>query len=108
MSKRLIDIDPQTRTKTYHWYDHATNTTVIEDVQDVEHILKQTKAMANDSNYKRQGIKNDWYHFARIPNSVLVELHQKYGLDYTNKDDMKKIEQVLQRDYRKLLTVNRI
>jgi|TARA_R110000796_G_scaffold114393_1_gene226130 hypothetical protein len=108
VSKRLIDIDPWTKTKTFHHYDHSTETTYIEDVQDVELTLKQAKQMRDDSAYKARGIKEDYYHYARIPNAVLVELMQKYHLDWRNNDDMKKIEQVIARDYKYCLTVNKI
>lgn len=106
--KRLIDIDPLTNTKTYHHYDHDTGITRIEEVQDVQRFLDQCKALANDGDYKRKGIKEDYYHFARVPNSVLLELMQKYHLDYRRKEDLAKIEQVLARDYKKLLTVDKI
>ena len=82
--------------------------TYIEQVQDVEPILEYTKALANDRSYKQKGIKHDWYHFATVPNVVIMELKQKYHLDIFNKDDLKKIESVLQRDYKKLLTVDKI
>lgn len=106
--KRLLDIDPLTKTKTYHHYDHDTKITRIEQVQDVQNILEQCKRFANDPDYKRKGIKEDYYHFARVPNSILVELLQKYHLDWRKKEDLPKIEQVLTRDYKKLLTVDKI
>lgn len=108
MSKRILDYDPLTKTKTIHHYDWQTDTTHIETVQDVSGILKRTKALANDSSYKRQGIKSDWYHFATVPNVVLLELKTKYGLDYNNKDDLPKIEKVISTDYKYLLTVDKI
>lgn len=106
--KRLLSYDAATKTSTYHHYDNETDTTHIETVQDVSGFLKKTKALANNSDYKRAGIKNDWYHFASVPNAVLMELKSKYNLDWNNKHDLPKIEQVLQRDYKKLLTVDRI
>jgi len=108
MSKRLVGHDPLTKTSTYHLYDSSTDKTHIETVQDVSGFLKRNKALANDSNYKRQGIKKDWYHFATVPNVVLMELKNKYGLDYEQKDDLPKIERILQRDYKYLLTVDKI
>ena len=108
MAKRLLDYDPISRTSTYHEYDHGTKKTIITESQDVSAILKQAQAYANDPSYKARGIKEDHYHFARVPNSVLVELMQKYNLDWRRKEDMPAIERVLSRDYKKLLTVDRI
>ena len=106
--KRLLDYDPATGIKTFHDYDHATGTTYIEQSQDVSKLLDYTKAKANDTSYKQQGIKQDWYHFARVPALVLHDILVNHGLDWSKSEDLPKIEQLLQRDYKKLLTVNRI
>lgn len=108
MAKRLIEHDAFTGVSTFHEYDPSSDTTYIQHVQDVEGILKHNKRLANDSSYKRKGIKEDWYHFASVPNVVVLELKTKHNLDIFNPDDMKKIEQVLVRDYKKLLTVDKI
>lgn len=108
MSKRLIEIDPFTATKTYHDYDHATDTTFITQEQDVSRTLEQAKRMRNDPRYQSEGRKAEYYHFARIPNSVLVELKQKYNLDWSKNEDMPKIEKVIARDYKYLLVVDKI
>lgn len=108
VNSRILDYDPLTKTKTIHHYDSNTDKTHIETVQDVSSYLERCKRLANDTGYKRQGIKDDWYHFASVPNTVLVDLKAKYNLDWTNKDDLPKIEKVIQRDYKALLTVNRI
>jgi hypothetical protein len=109
MSKRLIDYDPVTKTGTYHDYDHSSKKTHITTEQDVSAILEHNKRLANDSDYKRQGIKDDWYHFARVPNTVLMEIMQKFNVDIFNKDDLPKFEKILaSSDYQYLRTVNRI
>jgi len=107
MSKRLLDYDPLTKTTT--WFEsNGTGKFHISQQQDVSEILKTTKRLANDSSYKREGIKSDWYHFATVPNTVLHEILVKYHLDWQNKDDLPKIEKILQRDYKLLLTVDKI
>jgi hypothetical protein len=107
MSKRLLEYDPTTRTSTYFEAD-GSGKFLISQQQDVQAILKHTKQLANDSSYKRQGIKSDWYHFATVPNTVLHEILVKYNLDWNNKDDLPKIEKIIQRDYKALLTVDKI
>ena len=106
--KKLISYDAFTGTSTYHEYDPSSGKTHITESQDVQKVLDYTKTLANDTNYKSQGIKNDWYHFATVPNTVIMEIKTKHGLDVFNKDDLPKIERLLQSEYRKLLTVNRI
>lgn len=107
MSKRLMDYDPLTKTATYHDYDHGTGKTYITEVQDCTAILERNKRMQNDSLH--MGKKGDWYHFASVPNQVIMEWKTKHNLDVFNEDDLPKIEKLLQsREYMYLRTVNRI
>lgn len=106
MAKRLLDYDPLTKTST--WFEGGANEFRICQQQDVEQILERNKRLANDTSYKQKGIKEDLYHFATVPNTILHEILVKHGLDWTKNDDLAKIEKLLQRDYKYLLTVNRI
>lgn len=107
MSKRLLEYDPVTGIST--WFDgDGHNGFKVAQTQDVQPILERNKRLANDESYKRKGIKEDWYHFATVPVTVLHEILMKYNLDWANKDDLPKIEKILQRDYKKLLTVSRV
>jgi hypothetical protein len=108
--KRLLDYDPLTGIKTYHEYDHLARKMYIHEEQDVSSILDKNKALSNDSGYKQAGIKNDHYHFATIPNVVIMQLKNEYNLDVFDKDDLKKIEKLLNFDpsFKHLKTVNRI
>jgi hypothetical protein len=107
--KRLIDIDPLTRTKTYHEYDHSSGVTSIETVQDIQPFLERNKRLQNDTNFKRQGIKEDWYHFATLPNVFILKLKKEFNLDVFNDDDLPKIEKLLKgSEYKYLRTVDKI
>lgn len=105
--KRLIEYDPLTKTQTWFEGDGGKGFKVCQ-TQDVESIINRNQRLANDRSYKQKGIKHDWYHFATVPNTVLHELLVKHNLDWNNKDDLPKIERVLQRDYKKFLTVDRV
>lgn len=110
MAKRLVDYDPWTKTATYHDYDHGTGKTYIQQIQDCESIIERNKRLQNnDVQRGKYAVKDDWYHFASIPNQVIMEFKTKYNLDVFNEDDLPKIEKLLQsREYMYLRTVNRI
>lgn len=93
---------------TTHHYDPIEGTTTVAQYQDCQNIVDYTKALANTPEYKRAGIKQEWMHFATVPNNVIIELKEKHGLDVFNKDDLNKIESVLTRHYKDLLTVDKI
>lgn len=108
MTKRLLEYDPLTKTTTWFESDGSGKNVRICQQQDVEEVLKYTKRLANDSSYKRKGIKEDWYHFATVPTTILHEILNKHHLRWDRKEDLPKIERILQRDYKKLLTVDKI
>lgn len=104
--KRLLDFDPLTGVKTYHDYDHATQQTVIERVQDVQPFLDANKSLANDAGYMRKGIKQSWMHAATIPN-IVQEQWYKEGIDIFNKDHWRKVRQKLNSpEWKYLKTIN--
>lgn len=96
MTRRLIDHNAFTGISTWHHYDHSTGKTHIESTQDVSKILDRNKRLQNDSSYSDRGRKNDMMHLATIPNNVIVKLKQENGIDVFNKDDLPKLEKLLQ------------
>ena len=109
MAKRLLEVDPVTGISTFHDYDHQSKKTYITHSQDLTNILGQNQALRNNADYKKGGIKNDWYHFATVPMVVVMELKTKHNLDVFNDNDLPAIERLLKdRDYTKLRTVDRI
>ena len=63
----------------YFHYDPITDTTAIEYVQDVEPNLDYSKALANDDEYTKEGIKGEYWHYAHIPVSVQMKWLVEYG-----------------------------
>ena len=95
MSRRLIDHNAFTGISTWHHYDHGTGKTHIESTQDVSRIIDRNKRLQNDSGYADRGRKRDMLHLATIPNNVIVKLKHENGIDVFNKDDLPKLEKLL-------------
>lgn len=107
MSKKIIDYDPATRIAEYHCYDDGVMS--IKTVQDCEPIIKANNLKRNSHNTSRFTKKDDMYHFASVPLTVLLDWKTKYGIDWNNKDDLPKIEKLLMsNEYKYLRTVDRI
>ena len=53
----------------------------IETTQNVSPILDGNKALANDPDYWKQGVKNDMAHYARVPDWVQVKWLNEYGYE---------------------------
>jgi hypothetical protein len=100
MARRLLDYDPLTGISTWFDYDHASDTMSITDSQDATPILEQATRMRNDGDYSRQGIKDDMWHYARLPLMVLMEMKTKHGVDLMAKHpDWKSALKIINREY---------
>lgn len=97
--KELIDFDPLTNTKTYHDYDEETDTTTIIDVQDIQPYMEVAHELRNDDQYTRDGIKNDMWHYANIPNSIIDRMSREDGVNVFNKDQAREVMKLLNTKY---------
>lgn len=105
MSQRLLDVDPVTGLMTWHDYDPATDTTTISYSADSKPVLEQNKAKANDRDFSRQGIKQEFWMYASIPIEVQLDWLINKGVDVNNKDHAKKMFELLNDpDYKYLKT----
>lgn len=105
---KIFDYDPYTKTKQI-FEGNGDGSFAIKQEQDCQRIIEFNKACQNTPELKRRGIKEDMYHFARVPNTVLLEWKQKYGIDWNRKEDLPRIEKLLMsNEYRYLRTVDKI
>jgi hypothetical protein len=89
MSKRLIDYDPLTSMAVWHDYDEASDSTHIYEVQDIEPIVRENFRTQNHAgghamglnDYSRKGIKEGWWHIARIPNATQLDWRVNHGVN---------------------------
>ena len=103
--KRLLDYDPLTGKTEWHYYDPLTKRTTIETVQDIEPILEMNRKMQNDDSYTKDGIKNEMWHVACIPEVIQLKWLNEHGVDVFNNDHWKKVKQLLNSpDYKYLKT----
>ena len=77
--KKLFDRDNEAGVTEVFHYDELTGDVHIETVQDVEPHLEHNKTLQNDESYTDNGIKNEMWHFARIPVVVQLEWLKRYG-----------------------------
>jgi len=79
--------------------------TVISRTQDVEKILEVNKALANNDEYTKNGFKNEWWHYATIPNIIIEKWLNEEGINAYNDDHWPKVFQKLNSpEYRYLKT----
>jgi hypothetical protein len=87
--------------------DRDGDTTYAHYRQDVEPVLDRAKALRNDG-LADKGIKNDFWHYGYLPAVVILELRAKYGLNVFDKNHVKRVFEVVNRDYPHLKTTDKI
>ena len=107
MTRRLLDYDPLTKESVYVDY-LGDGVMELYHEQDTRAIIEQNKArQADKTKFKRQMRKKggDVWHYATIPNIVILKWKKELGVDLFNKNDEKKVMSLLNSpDYKWLRT----
>ena len=103
----IVDYNPLTGEKCVIKVEngkmHITNDQAVNDIVDYATELR------NNTGYSQRGIKNDKWHYARIPNGVMLEMKTKHGVDmYTGRPDWKKVFACINQHYPYLKTTDKM
>lgn len=92
MPKRLLDYDPVTGIETWHEYDAAEKKTKIHYVptRDESPSLDIVAALRNDDDFTRKGIKQEFWRYAYIPNSLMLKWHIEEGIPLFDAEEYNK------------------
>lgn len=108
MSKRLIAYDEITGLETWHDYDPVTDEMTIGYAADSTPILEVNKAMANDTEFSKKGIKDGFWLYASIPAEIQVRWMIEHGIDIMNRHHGPRISKLLNDpEYRYLKTTTK-
>ncbi len=96
-------------TTTWFEYHPETDMTIVAREQDVEGILDLNKYLRNDVDYSKAGIKNEWWHYATIPNILIEKWKNEEGINVFDKNDSKRVFKKLnQPEYRFLKVTDKV
>jgi len=99
MTRRILDYNPLTGQTVNFEYVHSQNKIVITHEQNVDDILRVTKAMQNDEDRTKKGIAADMWHYAKIPESILLKIKQDHGIDFKSREDFPRLLTVINSEY---------
>lgn len=110
MSKMLLEYDPLSGIAVHLDFvqESGAEKMIMTHTQNVNPILDQAIALANDEDYTKRGVKRDEWHYARLPYVVLQEMKSKHKVDWNDKNDKdhKKFFSVLNREYPRFKTTH--
>ena len=100
MTKRLLDFNPLTGEKVWFQYSEHDDQMAITHEQDVTPALEIAHYRATDGDYSRKGIKEDWWHYAKVPNTIILKMKLEDGVDFFDKNDARRMFQLLNTKYK--------
>lgn len=102
--KRLIEWDGAQSI----WIDtDANGVSTISTEQDAEPILEANKALANNNDYRKDGIKRSWMHLGTIPNGIINQMVIDTGLSPYSREGVNYLVKLIHdRDYKLLKVAN--
>ncbi len=111
MARRVLDYNPSTGETVYFDYTEDANGTPqigLTHTQDVTDILRQASDWRSKTFDKTDyGIKNDLWHYARIPNSIIMEMKTKHGVDFFSENDKAKVYHLINTEYAQFKTTHK-
>lgn len=108
--KRPFGFDPSSGIREEFLKNEGEKGFAVKQSQDAEQIVRFNKAMQQCPELRQQAMKEDsLVHFARVPLTVLLEWKIRYGIDWNRKEDLPKIEKLLNsNEYRDLRSCPKI
>jgi hypothetical protein len=104
--KRLLDYDPLSRQEVW-WESHGDGKTTITHTQDVQPVLDLAHGLAMDENRTSKGIKGDMWHYAKVPATVIMEMKDKHGVDFFDRNDWPRVFRLLNTEYSRFKTTQK-
>lgn len=106
MTKRVLDVDPLSGVRVVY-EEESDGSIAIHHEQDVTRYLERNKALANDDDRTKAGLKGEMWHYASIPTIVQMKWLKEHGVDIYKPEHRKKMFKLLNDpDYRYLKTTS--
>jgi hypothetical protein len=93
---QILDVNPLTGEVVTFEYHNDTDGFTIGHHQDVTPILEENKRVALDTDKHKRQAKEEWAKYATIPNVVILEWKNKYGVDFFDKNHDKRVFELLE------------
>jgi uncharacterized lipoprotein len=102
----VLDYNPLTRETVTFELVGRDNDIVIGHSQDTTHIIEANKRDVIELDAQGQ-MKRDWIKYARVPNIVIMEWRQKFGVNFFNRNHQRKVMELINsRDYKDCKTTS--
>lgn len=105
MGRKFLDYNPLTGLLTSTAFEDGRN--VIKYEQDVSSHLDFAASLRADTDRWKKGVKESLAHAAFVPDLVIVDMLTRFGVDFYDKDQRKRVLQLLETEYPKCKTTDK-
>ncbi len=105
MSKKFLDYNPSTGLVTTTAYEDGKNYVRYE--QDVEPFFDFASQLRSDTERTRQGMKDELLHAAFVPDVVIIDMLQRFGVNFYDKAQQKRVVELIETEYPKCKTTEK-
>lgn len=98
MDKRVLGYDPLSGITTYHYYDHVTDETTIQEMADLEPLNRYRHELRKEESFSKNGIKKGQWLYASIHQLEQIKFLKKYGFSVFEKGREKEVFRILNTD----------
>jgi hypothetical protein len=107
MSRLVLDHNPISGETVYFDFDAHTDQVHITHEQDVSKFLDVAHEIAVDETQTAEGIKKDMWRYAKVPNSIILEMQTKHGVNVFDRNDDAKFFDLLNTEYKRFKTTHK-
>ncbi len=108
MTRRLLDFNPLTGEECWFQYDAHTDQAVMTHEQDVSRVLDYSHARMVDDDYTKKGIRDDMWHYAHVPNIVILDMKQRFGVDFYDRNHKGRVIDLINSEYPYCKTTSKV
>jgi len=94
----FFEYDPMTGVRTETSWSEADQEMTLIRTADVEPVLDFTKWAANEAGLNREGIKQGWWLYAKLPPIVILQMRAK-GINVFDQNDQKRMFEEINAHY---------
>ena len=101
MTKLILDRNPLTGETVYFGFDEHSDQIVITHEHDVQANLDWAHELSTQTQRDRDGMRKDFWHYAHVPNGVIMDMKIKHGVDFYDQRQAKRVFELLNGEYKR-------
>jgi hypothetical protein len=105
MTRKFLDYNPITGLLTSTAFEDGKN--VVKYEQDVEDHFTVASRMRADTDLWKRGVKDSFAHAAFVPDVVIMDMLTRFGVNFYDKAQGKRVLQLIETEYPKCKTTDK-